>query len=100
MQAAQAPPSRRHSNVEPGSVAAKLKLALVEAVGLGGVEVIGYWAGWCRSSRRSSPGVPSVLPAVSVARTWTVCEPAASDAYERGLVQAAAAAAVELALEG
>jgi hypothetical protein len=33
-------------------------------------------------------GVGSVLPSGSVARTWNVCEPAASPLYVRGLVHA------------
>ena len=69
MQLVHAPPSSRHSKVDPVSVEVKLKLALVEFVGLVGVAVI-VVSGAARSTVQvKDAGVASVFPAGSIART-------------------------------
>ena len=71
MQAPQAPPSRRHSKVEPPSLEEKSKSADVELVGSDGLESSVVW-GAAVSKVKVRIGPPSVLPASSVARTWSV----------------------------
>jgi hypothetical protein len=81
-----AAPSRAHSNVAPASEL-KLKLALVElALGLG-LSVIVVSGAAESIVQLCEAGVASGFPAASVARTENVCEPSASSAYSRGLVQ-------------
>ena len=53
----------------------------------------GVGAPWCRPSRCGWPGLASVLPAASVARTWKVCAPSRRGrCSSAGLVQAVKAA--------
>ena len=76
VQAANAPPSSEHSNVEPDSLELKPKLAVVNREGAAGLEVIvvcgavvsGAWTVQVRVSASVS-----TLPAASVARTRNVC---------------------------
>ena len=69
--AAQAPPSRRHSNVEPPSLEEKPKSADVDPVGVGGFEsmVVCGASGSIVNVRLEGP---STFPATSTARTRTV----------------------------
>src|SRR6266545_4369716 len=88
VQEVQLPPSRRHSNVDPGSPALKVKVGVVSFEGLEGLESI-VVSGAVRSTVQVwLAGDPSVLPAWSVARTSKVWLPSVR-AGERvsGLVQ-------------
>ena len=69
MQAANAPPSREHSNAEPASEELNTKLALVEFIGLDGALVMVVPGGVISMLQSNVAGVASVLPAISVART-------------------------------
>jgi hypothetical protein len=81
-----AAPSRAHSNVAPASEL-KLKLALVElALGLG-LSVIVVSGAAESIVQLCEAGVASGFPAASLACTENVCEPSASPAYSRGLLQ-------------
>jgi hypothetical protein len=75
--APQAPPSSRHSNVEPPWVALKEKLAFAEPLGSLGCAVIVVSGAVVSIVQVKLAGEASVLPAVSVARTSKVCEPSA-----------------------
>ena len=86
--ALQAPPSRRHSNVEPPSLELKPKSASVELAGSLGCDVIVVFGGPVSSDHVKLAGVGSVLPAGSVARTSKACDPSARPVYAFGLVQA------------
>jgi hypothetical protein len=78
--AAQTPPSRRHWNVEPASVAVNESDALPEVVGLAGPAVIVVSGAVVSVAALTVQvrvaGVVSVLPATSVARTSNVCDAA------------------------
>jgi adenine deaminase len=71
-QAAKALPSRLHVKVLPASVAVKLKLALVLLVSADGLAVIVVSGDVTSIVQVKLAGVASVLPSVSVARTWKV----------------------------
>ncbi len=71
MQAPQAPPSIRHSKVEPGSLEEKSKSASVEAVGSAGLESM-VVCGAARSIVNVRLEAVSTFPATSVARTRIV----------------------------
>jgi hypothetical protein len=94
--ASKAPASRRHRNETPASASAKLTDALVAFVCEGGPESIVGSGGGVRSivhANVAGEPVPALDPAGPSARTWNVCEPAASGPGELvGLVQAAKAA--------
>ena len=84
----QEPASTRHSNVEPASVELKEKLGDVLFDGSLGCAVIDVLGAVVSTVQVKLAGLESVLPAVSVARTWKVWLPSPS-AGERacGLVQ-------------
>ena len=90
--AVQAPPSRRHSNVEPGSVEEKPKLAAVSVVGDDGAEEIGVFGAVVSAGtvtvQLAVAAELSVLPAASVARTAKAWSPTATSEYALGLVHA------------
>ncbi len=89
-------PSSEHWKVEPDSLEVKLKLGAVELEGFDGDAVM-VVSGAVRSIVQVKlAGVASVLPAVSVARTWKVCEPLTRSLYCLGEVQAAKAALSKL----
>ena len=97
-QAAHAPASRRHSNVEPVSVDVNVKFARrrrdragrpARDVVSGGV----VSGGGTFTVHVRVAGVASVFPAASVARTSNVCEPLARPEYAFGDVQVAHAPA-------
>ena len=71
MQAPQAPPSMRHSNVEPASLELNSKSASSAAVGSVGLESIVVCGAVASKVNVRLDGV-SVLPTASRARTWTV----------------------------
>src|SRR3954468_18693387 len=78
--AAYAPPSMRHSNVEPDSVDANPRLADAElTVPLGPevIDVLGAVVSAVVTVQVREAGDASVLPTESVARTSNVCEPSA-----------------------
>ena len=70
MQAAQAPPSRRHSNAEPGWSAENVKLALVLESGVAGAVSI-VVSGGTVSTVNVRDEAASTFPAASTARTRT-----------------------------
>ena len=70
-QAPQAPPSRRHSKVEPPSLELKVKVAAFDPLGFVGLESI-VVCGAARSIVNVRVEGVSTLPATSVARTRTV----------------------------
>ena len=70
-------PSSEHSNVEPDSLAEKLKLALVLAVAAGGPAEIVVSGATVSIVQLAVAGVASTLPAASVARTRNWCVPSA-----------------------
>src|ERR671925_418102 len=74
VQAANAPPSRLHWNV-PGSFDEKLKVALVELLGAAGAVAIVVCGAVTSTVHVNAAGVPSVLPAGSIARTRTLWLP-------------------------
>jgi hypothetical protein len=59
----QLPPSRRHSNVEPGFEELKVKLGVVSLEGSAGVEPIVEFGAVKSTVQVKLSGVPSVLPA-------------------------------------
>ncbi len=71
MQAPQAPPSIRHSNVEPPSLEEKSKFAELDPVGSGGLESIVVWGAVGSIVNVRLEGV-SALEALSTAPTRTV----------------------------
>ena len=77
----QVPPSRRHWNVEPVSVAVNDTDAVVAVVDAAGPPVIvvsgGVVSAAATTVQLRLAGDASVLPAASVARTSNVCEPTA-----------------------
>ncbi len=81
LQAPQAEPSRRHSNVEPDSEEANDKLAAVEDVvpeGPAEIDVSGAVVSpGAVTVQARDAAVASVLPAASLARTSNVCVPTA-----------------------
>ena len=92
-QATQAPPSRRHSNVESDSVDENAKLAdrvVTVPVGPDAIEVSGGVASSGVDAlivQLREAGDASVFPAASVARTSNVCAPASSAEYDVGDAQ-------------
>jgi hypothetical protein len=92
VQAAKAALSSEHSNVEPASLAVKLKLALVLEVWAGGAAVIVVCGAVVSIVQLCTAGLPSTFPAASIARTRKLCDPAASPAYVCGDSQATKAA--------
>src|SRR5918996_2295943 len=92
MQTAKAAPSREHSKVEPDSLELKWNEALVLVVVAGGAcEIVVCGAAVSTVIARLA-GLPSVLPAASVARTSNVCAPSDNAPVVCGDVQAAKAA--------
>ena len=75
LQAANAPPSSWHSNVEPPSLELKVKSGLPELLGSFGWAVIVVFGAVVSTVQVKLAGVASVLPAASVARTSKVWEP-------------------------
>src|SRR5687768_5436730 len=71
VQGARAPPPRRHSKVEPGSLAENVKLGSVEDVGSSGPESIVVCGAVVSYVKVALVGA-ATLPATSVARTLTV----------------------------
>jgi hypothetical protein len=76
-QGAKAAPSRLHSKLLPASLLEKANVAVVSGVGSNGAESIVVSGVVTSTVQVDEAGVPSVLPASSVARTSKVCEPAA-----------------------
>src|SRR5262249_4727401 len=89
VQVAQPPPSMRHSNVEPGSLELKAKVGVGSLSSAGGAESMLVFGAVTSTVQVLDAGVPSVLPAKSVARTSKVWLPSASAAGVSGLVQVA-----------
>ena len=77
MQALNAAPSKLHAKVDPVWVDVKLKLAEVLLTVPVGPAVI-VVSGRAETVQVWLAGVASTLPAVSVARTWKVCDPFAN----------------------
>jgi hypothetical protein len=77
---AHAPPSMRHSNVDPDSLLANAKLADPDALGFDGPDEIVVSGGVVSAAAEivqvCVAGEASTLPAASVARTSNVCDPA------------------------
>jgi hypothetical protein len=71
-QEVQLPPSTRHSNVEPSSLALKLKLGVVSLDGLEGLESIVVFGGPASMIQVWLAGLASAFPAGSIARTSKV----------------------------
>ena len=71
----QPPPSSWHSNVEPPSLAVKVKSGPAELLGSLGCAVIVVFGAVVSIVQVKLAGVGSVLPAASVARTSKVWEP-------------------------
>ena len=99
MHALQAPPSSRHSKVEPPWLALKEKLAAAEPLGSLGCAVIVVSGATVSIVQVKLAGEASVLPAVSVARTSKVCEPSARPGVALRAGAGGPGAAVEAALE-
>ena len=94
-QAAHAPASSEHSNVEPASSALKVNVALVADVLAGGAPPPSVVCGAVVSGsivHVRTAGVASTLPAASVARTRSSRAPSDSPVYVFGELQAANAA--------
>ena len=87
--AAHAPPSSRHSNVAPDSLALKATVALDPGDRTGGDESIVVFGADVSTVNERVAGEASVLPAASVARTDTLWAPLASAVVVHGLVQLA-----------
>jgi hypothetical protein len=87
VQAVHAPPSTRHSNVEPASVAVKPKLGDAVAVTPLGPDVIVVSGAVASTVNEREAGVASTLPATSVALTSNVWPPSVSVAAVNGEVQ-------------
>src|SRR5439155_9287733 len=77
VQELQPPLSMRHSKLEPGSLALKLKLGVVSLDGLAGPESRVVLGAVTSIVQVTLAGLPSVLPDGSVARTSNVCVPSA-----------------------
>src|SRR6266513_369974 len=88
VQELQLPPSIRHSNVEPGSLALNANAGVVSFEGLGGPPSIVVFGAVRSIVHVKLAGVVSVLPARSVARTSKVCVPSPSALVVCGPVQA------------
>ena len=86
-QGAKLPPSRRHANWLPASLAANAKLGELSLLGFPGFFVIVVVGAAVSIVQEYVSAVP-VLPAASVARTENVCEPAATALYVFGVTQA------------
>src|SRR3954454_12359629 len=86
-QGAQLPPSTRHSNVEPPSEELNAKVGVASLSSAGGPESIVVFGAVRSIAQVWEAGVPSVLPARSVARTSKVWLPSVSAAVVCGLVQ-------------
>jgi hypothetical protein len=87
VQVPQLPPSTRHSKVEPGSEALKVKVGVVPLVGLAGPLSIVVFGAVRSIVHVKLAGDASVFPAASVARVSKVCVPSASALVVYGLVQ-------------
>ena len=84
----QLPASTRHSKLEPLSEELNVKLGVVSLEGSAGFELIVVFGAVRSTVQVWLAGVASVLPAVSVARTWKVWLPAVSAGeIDSGLVQ-------------
>jgi hypothetical protein len=70
--AAHAPPSSRHANVAPDSLALKATVALEPGDRAGGAESIVVFGADVSTENERVAGDASVLPATSVARTATL----------------------------
>ena len=92
-----AAPSSAHWNVEPASVAVKVKVALVLLTEPVGPAVMVVSGATVSTVHVREAGEASVLPAASVARTWKVCD-ALREAGVPGRARAEGGA-VERALE-
>src|SRR5918996_771903 len=90
-QGAQAPPSRRHWNVEPGWSAENSKSGVGSLDGSDGVASSVVSGAVVSTVQACEAGVGSGLPAASVARTAKVWPPSASGPTGSGLVQGAQA---------
>ncbi len=77
VQAAQAPPSRRHWKVASSSAENSI-CAVVEVVVPDGPAVMLVTGAVASTDQAADSGVVSTLPAVSLARTSNVCGPSAS----------------------
>src|SRR5687768_1514289 len=91
VQGAQAPPSTRHSNVEPASSAENAKLGVSSLEGSAGAASSVVSGASVSTVHAWEAGVGSGLPAASVARTSKVWPPSASGPTGSGLVQGAQA---------
>src|SRR6478672_5296624 len=87
VQGDQLPPSTRHANVELPSEELKSNVGVVSFDGLDGVESIVVFGAVRSIVHVCAAGVPSVLPAPSVARTSKVWLPSASEGVVYGLAQ-------------
>src|SRR6266576_3450377 len=88
VQGVQLPASMRHSKLDPPSVELNAKVGVVSPDGLEGLESMVVFGAVRSTVQVWLAGVPSVLPAVSVARTWKVWLPAVSAGeIVSGLVQ-------------
>ena len=76
-QAPQAPPSSRHSKVEPPSLAENSKLGASSLDGSAGTSSKDVFGAAVSTVHVWEAGVASVWPAASVARTWKVWLPSA-----------------------
>ncbi len=93
VQAANAPASTRHWNVDPASVAVKENVGVLSLVVPVGPAVIVVSGAVVSTVNDRLAGVWSVLSAASVARTSNVCAPSESAAVVNGVVQEANAPA-------
>jgi hypothetical protein len=71
--------SSEHSKLEPVSLDVNVKVAPVLVVVAGGPEAMVVWGADVSTVNVREAGVASVFPAASLARTWKVREPLASD---------------------
>jgi hypothetical protein len=83
----QPPPSTRHSNVDPGSLALNANVGVVSLVGFVGPLSIVVFGAVRSIVQVKLAGDASVLPETSVARTSKVCVPSPSTAVVCGVVQ-------------
>jgi hypothetical protein len=72
VQPSQERPSREHSKLEPASLAEKVKLGVESLTGPAGPDSIEVSGATVSTVNERVAGVPSVLPAGSVARTYRV----------------------------
>ena len=84
-----AAPSSAHWNVEPASVELKVKVALVLLTEPVGPVLIVVSGAVVSITNVCDAGVGSMLPPESIARTWNVWLPGASDAVVCGELQGA-----------